>query len=45
MVLRVIALAGLALVTTVAQVTLGNRDVYTKIRSRWYDELDRVSAC
>jgi len=29
----------------VAQVTLRNRDVYTRIRSRWYDELDRVSSC
>ena len=29
----------------VAQVTLRNRDVYTRIGSRWYDELDRVSTC
>ncbi len=30
---------------TIAQVTLKHRDVYVKIGSRWYDELDRVSAC
>jgi hypothetical protein len=29
----------------VARVTLRNRDVYTRIGSRWYDELDRVSTC
>jgi hypothetical protein len=30
---------------TIAAVTLKNRDVYKLIGSRWYDELDRVSAC
>ncbi len=30
---------------TIASVTLKDRDVYTRIGSRWYDELDRVSAC
>jgi len=30
---------------TVASVTFQNRDVYTRIGSRWYDELDRVSSC
>jgi len=29
----------------VARVTFTNRDVYTRIGSRWYDELDRVSSC
>ena len=29
----------------IARVTLRHRDVYAKIGSRWYDELDRVSAC
>lgn len=30
---------------TVASVTFASRDVYTRIGSRWYDELDRVSSC
>ena len=30
---------------TVLQVTFRHRDVYTRIGGRWYDELDRVSAC
>lgn len=30
---------------TIAAVTLKHRDVYRLIGSRWYDELDRVSAC
>ena len=30
---------------TVAAMTFQHRDVYVKIGSRWYDELDRVSAC
>jgi hypothetical protein len=30
---------------TVASVTFAHRDVYTRIGSRWYDDLDRVSAC
>lgn len=30
---------------TVAAVTFRHRDVYVKSGSRWYDELDRVSAC
>jgi hypothetical protein len=30
---------------TVASVTFGHRDVYVKSGPRWYDELDRVSAC
>src|SRR5688572_28031394 len=30
---------------TIAAVTLRDRDVYTRIGSSWYDELDRVSAC
>jgi len=30
---------------TVAQVTLRDRDVYTRIGTRWFDELDRVSTC
>ncbi len=30
---------------TVGSVTFANRDVYTRIGSRWYDEVDRVSSC
>ena len=30
---------------TIASVTFRHRDVYAKIGARWYDELDRVSAC
>jgi hypothetical protein len=30
---------------TFVTVTFRHRDVYVKIGSRWYDELDRVSAC
>jgi hypothetical protein len=30
---------------TIGRVTFRNRDVYAKIGSRWYDELDRVSTC
>jgi hypothetical protein len=30
---------------TIATVTFRHRDVYVKSSSRWYDELDRVSAC
>ncbi len=30
---------------TIASVAFRDRDVYTRIGSRWYDELDRVSAC
>jgi hypothetical protein len=30
---------------TVATVTFAHRDVYVKIGSRWYDELDVVSNC
>ena len=30
---------------TLAAVAFRHRDVYTKIRGRWLDELDRVSAC
>lgn len=30
---------------TIANVTFRHRDVYVKIGSRWYDELDRVSSC
>jgi hypothetical protein len=30
---------------TLARVTFAHRDVYRKIGSRWYDELDRLSAC
>jgi hypothetical protein len=30
---------------TIGQVRLRDRDVYTRIGSRWYDELDRVSTC
>jgi hypothetical protein len=30
---------------TLAEVTFRHRDVYTKIGSRWFDELDRVSGC
>ncbi len=30
---------------TIAAVTLKHRDVYKLIGTRWYDELDRVSAC
>jgi hypothetical protein len=30
---------------TLAAVTLANRDVYRLVGTRWYDELDRVSAC
>lgn len=30
---------------TLGRVTLRHRDVYTKIGSRWYDELDGVSSC
>jgi hypothetical protein len=29
----------------IARVTFRHRDVYVKSGSRWYDELDRVSAC
>ena len=30
---------------TLGSVTFRHRDVYAKIGSRWYDELDRISAC
>jgi hypothetical protein len=30
---------------TIAEVTFRHRDVYVRIGSRWFDELDRVSAC
>lgn len=30
---------------TIASVTFRHRDVYVKIGSRWYDELDRVTSC
>ena len=30
---------------TIAAVTFRNRDVYKLIGTRWFDELDRVSAC
>jgi hypothetical protein len=30
---------------TIVGVTFRDRDVYAKIGSRWYDELDRVSSC
>lgn len=30
---------------TIASVTFATRDVYTRIGSRWYDDLDRVSSC
>jgi hypothetical protein len=29
----------------IARVTLAHRDVYVKLRGRWYDQLDRVSGC
>jgi hypothetical protein len=30
---------------TLARVTFQHRDVYVRIGSRWFDELDRVSTC
>jgi hypothetical protein len=30
---------------TIATVTFQHRDVYVRIGSRWFDELDRVSTC
>ena len=31
--------------STIARVSFLDRDVYTRIGSRWYDELDRTSFC
>lgn len=30
---------------TIANVTFSHRDLYVKIGSRWYDQLDRVTSC